>query len=347
METVKIASSPKSLTVNDHFPGVLGARLFREGFMFDFFQSVRLLESMFPEGKSPGESSDIAEERIRFRPHNGLIFPATDVRQVELLDERPKRARLTATFMGLYGVDSPLPVYFYDVVATDAEETKPLRDFLDMFNHRLYSLFYRSWKKYRFGMEYSRPSTRKSFVVRTLSLGGIGTRGVVDDAVIEPIRLAAFVGLLSMRVHNAEGLRNLVAEFLGGVQVSVIENIPRWVVIPRRPRIGEKGPLASSLGQTACIGSRVEDVSGKFRIAIGPLTMEQYLTFLPGNSTARLLSTLVRLYVRDNLDYDVQLKLSTHEIPRYRMGDKAAKLGLTTWLGTPQTTITERVVDYG
>src|SRR5512146_1022934 len=146
------------------------ARLFREGYMFDFFQAVRLLERFFPEGKSPGEAVDIAEEQIRFRPHNGLAFPATDVRGVEHLEGVQERARITATFMGLYGIGSPLPVYFYDSVATETEESKPLRDFLDMFNHRLYSLFYRSWRKYRLILHYSTPSNREELAVRVLSL---------------------------------------------------------------------------------------------------------------------------------------------------------------------------------
>lgn len=322
------------------------ARLFREGYMFDFFQSVRLLETFFGDGNSPGEALDIAGEQIRFRPHNGLVFPATDVRSVELLNGTPQRARITATFMGLYGIGSPLPVYFYDSVATETEESKPLRDFLDMFNHRLYSLYYRSWRKYRLALHYRNSSSREKLVVRALSLAGLGTKKAIDDSVIEPIRLAAFAGSLSMRVHNAEGLQNLVAEFLGGVQVSVLENVSRWVTIPRRGCIGRNSTIKAVLGQTACIGEQVHDVSGKFCIVVGPLTLQQYLSLLPGGTNAKLLQFLVRLYVRDTLAYDVQLKLITLEIPMYRLGDSTLKLGLTTWLGKPRTETTSRTVVY-
>jgi type VI secretion system protein ImpH len=318
--------------------------LFSEGYLFDFFQSVRLLESYFPNGKNPGETSDVAHEQIRFRPHSGLAFPATDVRSVELLDGKPERARIIATFMGLYGVDSPLPVYFYDSIATETDESKPLRDFLDIFNHRLYSLFYRSWKKYRFALHYSKPSTREGLVVRALSLAGLGTKKAVDDAAMPAIRLASFCGFLSTRVRNADGLKSMVAEILGGVQVSVLENIPRWVTIAQRSRIGKVGGFA--VGSTACLGERVFDMSGKFRIAIGPLSLQQYLLLLPRGASAKLLQFLVRLYVRDYLDYDVQLNLSTNEIPSHKLGDGESRLGLTTWLGKPRTEITSRVVAY-
>lgn len=320
-------------------------RLHSKAYLFDFFQAVRLLESYFPHGKNPGETSDIAHEQIRFRPHSGLAFPATDVRSIEFNDDEPQRARITATFMGLYGVDSPLPVYFYDSIATEAEGSKPLRDFLDIFNHRLYSLFYRSWKKYRFALQYGKPSTREDLVVRALSLAGLGTKKAVDDATMPAIRLAAFSGFLSTRVRNADGLQNLIAGLLGGVQVHVLQNIPRWVAIAQRSKMRDKANPVM-LGATACLGERVFDMSGKFRIVLGPLTLRQYLLLLPGGVSAKLMQFLVRLYVRDYLDYDVQLNLKTEEIPSHALGDTTWKLGLTTWLGKPKTEITSRVVAY-
>ncbi len=313
--------------------------------MYDFFQAVRLLETYFAAAKGPGETADIAEERIRFRPHNGLVFPATDVRQVEILDGTPPRTRLTATFMGLYGVDSPLPVYFFDSIATESEESVVLRDFLDIFNHRLYALFYRTWKKYRMALQYSKPATKKGLAERALSMAGLGTKMAADNVLISPLRLAAFAGSLSMRVRNAEGLQNLVAELLGGIQVDVLENIPRWVAIAERSRLG-RTPVRSILGQTACMGARVSDATGKFRLLLGPLTLEQYLSLLPGGEYAGRLKYIVRLYVRDYLDYDAVLKLRTREIPPLRLGDRALRLGLTTWLGIPDAAMTSREVAY-
>lgn len=308
--------------------------------MFDFFQAVRLLES-FIAGKSQESGG-----QIHFRPHNGLAFPATDVKSIELLDGDPMRARLTATFLGLYGVDSPLPVYFYDSIAVDSEEAKPMRDFLDIFNNRLYQLFYQSWKKYRLAVQYGSRSSRDVLMVRALSLAGLGTKGAVDDSVLPSMRLASFAGALSARVRNADGLRNLIAEFLGGVEVGVLENIPRWVMIHRRARVGGKGTVKAVLGSTACIGEQVHDVSGKFRVILGPLTLVQYLALLPGGLSAKLVLFLIRMYVRDYLAYDVELNLMTREIPVNRLGDGTSRLGLTTWLGRPGTPTTSRIVSY-
>jgi type VI secretion system protein ImpH len=315
--------------------------------MFDFFQSVRLLEVFLSSAKGTGETGDLKDERIRFRPHHGLAFPAADVHSIERLGGTPEHARITATFMGLYGVDSPLPGWFYEAIAYEADFAQPLRDFLDIFNHRLYSLFYRSWAKYRLFEHYSSPSGRRELLLRALSLSGLGTSGCTDNIETRPVHLAAFAGILSFQVRNAEGLRNLLAELLLDIPVAVLENVPRWVPLPERSQLGRNGKRSIVLSVTSLIGRKVNDISGKFRVILGPLTLGQYVALLPGGDRTGKVNSIVRLYVRDALDYDVQLRLKTSEIPMLRLGDSALKIGLTTWLGRPRTETTSRLVDYG
>jgi type VI secretion system protein ImpH len=173
------------------------AELFSRGYRFHFFQAVRLLEAYFPDAPPPGTSANPTAERIRFRPDPAMVFPPADVRSVTLDEDG---AEVTATFMGLYGVASPLPVYFYEDLATEAESTLPLRHFLDIFNPRLYSYFYRAWKKYR-------PSSpdapaRDDSTARFRAVAGRGTPGALADAPVSIGRLAGFAGLLNRRVRN-------------------------------------------------------------------------------------------------------------------------------------------------
>ena len=62
------------------------ASLFREGYRFNFFQAVRLLEQRYGDAPGPGQTSDVRRERIFFRPHTGLAFPASDIRAVEAVE---------------------------------------------------------------------------------------------------------------------------------------------------------------------------------------------------------------------------------------------------------------------
>jgi type VI secretion system protein ImpH len=321
------------------------ARLFREGYFFDFFQAVRILERLFPEGTLPGSGPEPAEERIRFRPHTGLTFPPTDVHSVELLEGEPSRARVTVAFHGLYGVDSPLPVYFFDAIAQQSERALVLRDFLDIFNHRLYSFFYRSWRKYRPPLYFSLP-TPDEYSQRSLCLAGLGIGGALSGSPLPPMQIAAFAGSLSCRRRTVEGLRNLTGWFFEGLHVAVEENVRRWVRMRTRPHLGGSSPHGFVLGTFSTIGEAVMDVSGKFRMELGPMALALFRGFLPGGEQARTLGYLIQLYLSDNLDYDVRLVLTREEVPVLKLGDGNLRLGLTTWVGRPATAVTSRVVEY-
>src|SRR5262249_25340824 len=63
----------------------LSERLFREPYRFDFFQAVRLLERLLPEGSGqPPAGGDGPPEReaVRFRATPALSFPASAVAQL-------------------------------------------------------------------------------------------------------------------------------------------------------------------------------------------------------------------------------------------------------------------------
>ena len=316
------------------------ADLFRAGHRFGFFQAVRLLESFFPDAPPPGTSARPDAERIRFRPDPAIVFPPADVRSVTL-DETGAEMRLT--FMGLYGVASPLPVYLYEDIATEADDTLPLRHFLDLFNHRLYSYFYRAWKKYR----PSSPSDvgRDDSTARFLALAGLGTPGAVAGAPVSTERLAGLAGLLNRRVRNAEGLHTLLTAFTDGLTVEIVENVVRRVQVAERPRLG--GSPATTLGGSALVGATVLDAGGKFRVALGPMGLDDFEAYLPGGPRAEALGYLVRLYAPDFLDFDVLLRLKAPDRPALRLGDRNARLGENTWVGRPQEAIaTERIVTY-
>jgi type VI secretion system protein ImpH len=329
----------------DVAPGSTMDRMLRHGYFFDFFQAIWLLEKFLKGGTPPGEGSDPARERITILPHTGLGFPATDVRKIELDGDDGNRARVTVTFGGLYGIDSALPAYFYDSIATDPERTEALRDFLDIFNARLYSLFYRTWKKRRPALEFQTPGTDRASQ-RFLCLAGVGTKKALVGAKVPFMCLAAHAGRLSCRVRNSEGLRDFLQAFFKDVEIRVQENVPRWVPITNRATMVKGGANRPVLGSTATIGTRIRDISGKFRISLGPLTLSQFTGFLPGTDEAAILQSLVGLYAPDFLAYDIELSLQRSEIPPARLGDRDVKLGLNAWAGKTTRSSASRVVSY-
>ena len=320
--------------------------LLRDGPSYGFFQAVWLLEQLFPDAPSPGETADLASERIRFRPYHGMTFPVSDIRAIQWTDEETlRRVLVSVNFLGLYGVNAPLPVYLYDNIARKPQETEPLQHFLDIFNHRIYAFFYRTWKKYR-PARYQEARKENPHARIFQSLAGLSTPGFFRPAAVSPGRLTAFAGFLQSRVRNAAGLRSLLSSVFEDLPVRVIENIERWVVLPSRQRLGGSASSGGFRpGDGAIVGGRVRDISGKFRLALGPLSFSQYEPFVPGAERATLLQYLVRLYAPDFLDYDVALLLRTDEVPPVRLGS-TQRLGRDMWLGHPPGETVSVIVTY-
>ena len=313
--------------------GVPG-RLVAEGYLYDFFQAVRLLDRA-SDGPALGTTSDARAERVEVRPSDALAFPGADVRRVEADGER---ARVVATFGGLYGVDSPLPTTFHEAVTTDPDRTTGLRDFLDLFGGRLYAYLYRAWRKGRPELDRAPPpADARRF--RALA-------GVAQDASwappAPPLQLAAYAGLLSDRRRTADGLR-AVAQALVGAPVRVVENVPRWLPIPTRPALGASGPR---LGENAPLGARVLDLTSKIRLVVGPVGMDQFQDLLPGGDGARTLAATVRLYTRDALACDVELVLDAAAVRPTQLGDGIGQMGRTAFVGRPRGADVRRVATY-
>jgi type VI secretion system protein ImpH len=92
----------------------------------------------------------------------------------------------------------------------------------------------------------------------------------------------------------------------------------------------------AALGTSAVLGSRVWDRQGKFRICLGPLSLTEYESFLPGGVPLRKLVDWVRFYLSFELDWDVRLLLRKREVPPLKLG-RGGRLGWTTWLGERRT----------
>ncbi|HBZ3068761.1 TPA: type VI secretion system baseplate subunit TssG, partial [Klebsiella pneumoniae] len=115
----------------------------------NFYRFCQLLEKNHPKAPIIGSGWLVGDEPIRFRPHPGMGFPAGEIRGMDDPEPPPPPA-VRVTFMGLYGVESPLPTHYSDDIAQRREGVEATEDFLDIFNHRLIAQYYRIWRKYSY-----------------------------------------------------------------------------------------------------------------------------------------------------------------------------------------------------
>jgi type VI secretion system protein ImpH len=198
-------------------------RLWAEPWSFAFFQAVRLLGRLYPHRMQVGRDGPPSEEVVRFVSHNSLGFPASEIQALEnTADDKAlpgKRvpalppARMAVNFLGLTGPQGVLPLYYTELVRDRMRVGDAgIRDFLDLFNHRMVSLFYRAWEKYRFAATYERGET--SAIARILtSLVGLGTRGLENRQAVSDHALVFYAGLVSQQPRSAVALRHLIMDY--------------------------------------------------------------------------------------------------------------------------------------
>lgn len=303
-------------------------------YAFDFFQLLQLVERLVPDGAPLGEQS-ARREVVRLRPALSLCFPAADLDEAAWLDDSADgqdRLQVTTTFMGLYGSDSPLATHFTEALLSEQEEDQRVRAFLDLFHHRLLSLLYRVWKKYRYYVTFSPEGDDQiSQVIRGFL--GIGTAQTAEGLDVPPVRLFRYVGLLSQRPRSAAGLAGVLGDFFQGIPFEVKQCIGRWLPIDEADR-NVLGQRKCTLGQDFLLGESIFDRSGKFRVSVGPVGFDHYVRFLPPGDEAAELREVARFYCGDPLEFDVEVTLRGDEVPETPVGGAGmlGRLSWTSWL---------------
>ncbi|MFQ5590626.1 MAG: type VI secretion system baseplate subunit TssG [Phycisphaerae bacterium] len=338
-------------------------RLTQRGCEFDFFQAVWLLERYYTTGETVGGRGPVSSEPLRFRPHPSMGFPSCDVRRITYnrgVDGQDPFYRIDVTFMGLYGVCTPLPVHYAADVLRSVEPAgkwgeqgvaagtapvepddpefgfSPVRDFLDIFHHRLLSLFYRSWLKYRFHVGYG-VRGRDLITQYLLWLIGCDPRYTEQILGVCPIRMLRYAGMLTLRPKSAAGLEGVLSDYWRSFPVTVEQCAGRWVSISPAD-LNCIGRTNSTLGVDLTMGEEIYDLSGAFSISVGPVNWGTYLLFLPDGECFAQTQSLVELYCADPLAFTIEMKLSEHEIPEMRLSsdEDAGRLGFTSWVRTDE-----------
>jgi type VI secretion system protein ImpH len=243
---------------------------------------------------------------------------------------------MSVAFMGLVGPAGVMPRWYNELVAERAAKgDRSLIDFLDLFNHRLISLFYLSWKKHRFTVNY-RPAARDRLSRYLLSLIGLGTAHLLDRLRVSPESLLYCSGLLSRTTPSVAAIEAIVRYF-SGARTTVDQFIDRTLTLDPedQTRLGAANAL---LGRDTVCGSVINDCQSKFRINLGPLSYRRFESLLPAGNILAPMFSLVRYMVGMEYEFEIRLILKKEEVPPCIPGKEASpspKLGWNTWLLGP------------
>ncbi len=328
--------------------GSVAEGLAGEGHRYSFLQAVRLLEEMHPERTPPAEGSDPRRELVRFRSKVRLDFPASDVEDIRFPPESTngepvesiepiEPIEMTVNVLGLAGVLGPLPPAVTELILERSfRKDTALRDFLDLFNHRLVSLLYRARKKYRPALDSKAPDRGRVATV-LFSLIGLGTPRLLGRLGIPDRALLPYAGFLVDRARSTVGLVRMLEDCFG-VPAEVVPFQGRWHELDDQD-FTLLGRRNQALGGGAVLGRRVWDQAARFELRLGPMGLPRFLSFLPGGDAHGPLAAVTRFYIREELGFTIRLTLAAAEVPELRLvsrdtGAGGARLGWTSWLKT-------------
>lgn len=319
---------PPSVTGAVEQTAMLLRELSHKARTFNVFKLLWLIERSRADAAPLGVDGPLSQEPVRLLAHTGIGFPAQEVAALAWPDDGDDEAgevpdlppdlisglapELRLTFMGLYGVDSPLPAYFQQDIACDATGADALAAFLDIFNHRLYAYFYRAWKRYRYQYAFDEQGG-DAISHYLLSLFGLGLGQREQRLTTPPAMLLPYAGLFSQRVRNPESLRTMLAHFLRGAPVAIAGWQPVW--IEAGSCVDSRLGSSLQLGHNSLLGRRGIDYTRKCRIAIGPLDAAQYRDCLPTGKEFPALLELIELFLGDAYQFDLRLLVRRGDMP--------------------------------
>ncbi len=291
---------------------------------YDFYQAVRLLKRVQKDHK--GRKTP----KLHIRPELSLDFADSDLSEIEALDNHSSFS-ITTTFMGLYGVSSPLPAFFTeDLLDEEWDEQSNQREFLDIFHHQLYPLLYQAWYKYRFSHN-AVEAQKEAYWQIIFSLFGLGSEEFLKS-VDNPYVLMRYAGILMQQPKSPAGLETILRDYLEDTSIRIIPCVRRTVSINNDQRL-HLSNQANVLGKDTVLGSEIDDLSGKFTIAIGPMSETVFHTYFGNHETISFIKKLSNFYLSLPLDADVKLIIEKNSAkPSTLGGEQWSSLGQNTWL---------------
>ncbi|MBX3421660.1 MAG: type VI secretion system baseplate subunit TssG [Pirellulaceae bacterium] len=328
----------------------VGDRLSAEAYHFAFVQVVRIIEHIRAHQGYPSQPVGYAvhpeQECLRILGSLGRSFAPAEVAAVAGIEAplaavTPQRPVVTTTFMGLYGPSGVLPQHDNQRIINRGGKANVEKELLDLFHHRILSLFYRASTKYRLPFAYDRHvrHTKSDLELTTrvlLSVAGLGFSQLQKRLCFSDELVIKYCQYFGQGPKNASSLARML-ESVFGIRVSILPWQGRWLShTPHSRSIMPHRALPAGqhcqLGRSLVLGERVWEIQRKFRVRIGPVDRQTFQAFLPGSKNLTMAMQMVRLYIDVSLDFDIQLEIRADEVPQLKLNGADSRLGLNAWL---------------
>lgn len=298
---------------------------------YDFLSALRQLECGFPDKPRIGDAVRVRDEIVRLSQHVNLGFKGHALHSIKPA-KGPYEQRLHVNFFGLLGSNGPMPLHLTEYADQRSRHhaDPTFKEFLDLFNHRMLSLFYRASVQFDASINFDRADSN-AYDEFLGALCGLSPSASANRDSISDLAKRYYPGWLSGSSKSPDGIVSIVGDYFD-LPVSVEEWVGAWLPLPRKS-LASLGARTESeqLGRALYIGRRVWSIRHKFKIQLGPVNWQTFSSFKPGSQRAKTLHDLVRNYVGDEWDWDLELILDAGEVRPMTL-DRSRSLGFDTWM---------------
>lgn len=297
----------------------------------NFYRLCQLLEKTHPDKPLMGSSSHPADDPVRFAPYPGMGFPVSELKAVEYDesdDSQPPVIR--TTFMGIYGVDSPLPTTYLDDIAQRREGHEALQGFLDIFNHRILTQFYRIWRKYSYPATFEEGGTDR-ISQSLLGLVGLGIPGIADHIATPVSRFLALLSVLRQPGKTQEGIQALVTLLAPDTTVTVSPYCLRTVIVSHP--LGFYGDDDFLLDGNTPLGDEAMDASSQLLVALTTDNHQETEGWKPDGLLYQDFLVMLRVYLGWRFKARITLTTSVRLLVAPPLGEGSFWLGMNGVLG--------------
>ncbi|MBP9753090.1 MAG: type VI secretion system baseplate subunit TssG [Proteobacteria bacterium] len=334
-------------TRNAHF--AIKNTLKEKTFQFDFHQAVELLEQMQPDAIPLGEGSDPTKEALVIKTRVSLSPSSSEIHSFTPPSANQNQPIIWVNFLGIAGIQGPFPTPYTELLLERTRQNDMgFRDFLDIFNHRVASLWHRLKK--RTFISYSQKDPRYTDIGKCLlSISGLSNKSYRNSLFVSDRTLLSYHDLFWRRPRSAYGLVKLLSSHYK-LNVTIDQNQGAWEKADdaeiTRLGVTEKAQF-NVLGQTAIVGNKLWNQAAGIRINIGPMTWQQMSHFLPitikdsnnkniSGRDFKTLKDLITFYLGTDLRIKMRLYVHPFNVKPLRL-NRQFSLGHNSWLTVGKT----------
>ena len=297
----------------------------------DFLEIVRRFEQLKNSRQRLGHAQKAEEEILRFAQKPYLHFPENAIAEIHE-GSHNAAALLMVYFMGFCGVNGPMPLDFTSYIFQRSHNYYDLawQRFLDIFNHRFITLFYRPWAEKEAAVWFDRPGDDN---FASIMRGLAGYPSCIENP--------SWAGASYTRITTAPFFSSFCrsrAGFTASLQhcfqlpLEVEDRVFGTYPIPPQChwQLGKKEN--GLLGVNTQAGTRYVSTTKKINIHLGPLSFRQYCRMAPGTPAFDHFCSLTAAYMNKTNRFDVIYRIRTETVPEPKL-DGTIALGRSFWLG--------------